>query len=58
MSAEWTSSGPLPRVMSALLAVLFLTNLAATTATGQTVTPTTGAVFGTVTDSSHAVVPS
>ena len=30
MSAEWTSSGPLSRVMSALLAVAFLTNLAAT----------------------------
>ena len=43
--------------MRALLAVAFLANLAVTAAMGQTVTPTTGAVFGTVTDSSHAVVP-
>ena len=43
--------------MYALLAAAFLTSLTAATATGQTVTPTTGAVYGTVTDSSEAVVP-
>ena len=43
--------------MYALLAAAFLTSLTAATATGQTVTPTTGAVYGTVSDSSHAVIP-
>jgi hypothetical protein len=40
-----------------LLAVSFLTSLVATTASGQTVTAITGAVYGTVTDGTSAVAP-
>ena len=43
--------------MYALLAAALLTSLTAATATGQTVTPTTGAVYGTVTDTSRPSYP-
>ena len=45
------------QALNALLAVCLLTAQAATAAGGQTVTATTGAVNGTVTDSTTAVVP-